>query len=61
MIEKNDVVISFRISSSLYQRINLIARHFDWSFGHVLRKVIPLGLDAFWKSRCDFLDPKETE
>ncbi len=39
--------ISFDVSDSVYAQIHCIAEDREWTVSHVLRKIIPLGLDVY--------------
>lgn len=49
------VCISFKVDDSVYAQLLCIAEEREWTMTHVLRKLIPWGLDAYLKRTT--LDP----
>lgn len=51
------VSISFKVDDAVYAQLCCIAEEREWTITHVLRKLIPWGLDAYLKrTTLDSLD-----
>ena len=52
------VAIGFDVDDAVYAQLQCIAEEREWTLSHVLRKLIPWGLDAYLKrttlGRMDF-------